>query len=167
MRVTPRRLLRLGAEIVLFIALALLLEWFMTRDAPRGPSPKLVAVLADGRAFDLDSLRGRPALVYFWANWCPVCAAQGPGIDGLLKEYPGITVAMRSGGARDIQAHLAREGFAWPTIVDDDGEIARVWGVSGVPAVYVLDALGGIRFVTRGFSTGYGLRARLWWAEHI
>jgi peroxiredoxin len=162
-RFSPRWWLRLAAEVLLFLAAVLALEWFMTRDAVRGPSPPLTALQTDGRPFDLQRLQGRPALVYFWATWCPVCTAQQSAIDGVLGETPGITIAMRSSG--ELDGYLASEALDWPTVDDADGAISARWGVSGVPAVYILDAAGRVRFVTRGYTTGLGLRARLWLAE--
>jgi peroxiredoxin len=159
-----RRLPRLAAEIALFLALVLALEWFMTRDAARGLAPPLSAPMIDGRTFDLTTLRGRPALVYFWATWCPICGAQASALDDVLADTPGVTVAMRSGEAPALRAYLEKEGHGWPAIADTDGSIAREWRVSGVPAVYVLDARGRIRFVTRGYTTALGLRIRLWWS---
>lgn len=162
---TPRRLTRFAAELLLFLLLLLALEWFLTRDAARGPAPPIEARLIDGRPFSLAQLRGQPALVYFWGSWCPVCAAQQGTLDGLVQDYPAVTVAMQSGSEAEVAAYLREQGLAWPTINDPQGDIARAFGVRGVPAVFVLDAAGNIRFVTRGYTTGPGLRLRLWWVR--
>ncbi len=135
----------------------------MTRHAARGPAPNLAAMQTDGRGVDVRSLQGRPALVYFWATWCPVCTAQQSAIDGVLADTPAITVAMRSGSA-GIRDYLFKESLNWPVVDDADGAISARWGVTGVPAVFILDTDGRIRFVTRGYTTGFGLRARLWLA---
>jgi hypothetical protein len=37
--------------------------------------------------------------------------------------------------------------------------------VKGVPLHLVVDGAGRIRFVETGYTTPWGLRARLWWAE--
>lgn len=163
-RPTSRRLVRLAGELVLFMIILLAMEWFLTRDAARGQAPPLQGMRVDGRPFDLRELQGRPALVYFWATWCPVCGAVKGAMDGLLASGPGVTVAMRSGEIPAMKAYLARERIAWPVINDPEGAIARQWGVTGVPAVFVLDAQGRVAFVTRGYTTQAGLRARLWLA---
>ena len=49
-------------------------------------------------------------------------------------------------------------------INDPTGEIAADWGVMGVPASFVVDGSANIRFVTSGYTTGPGLRLRLWLA---
>jgi peroxiredoxin len=161
---TPRRLLRFGGELVLLLALLLAVEAFLTRDAARGPAPALTATLSDGRTFDLAQLRGAPALVYFWGSWCPVCRAEQGTMDALVRDVPLLTVALQSGTSPEVNHYLAQHGLHWPTVADEQGDIARQWGVSGVPAMFVLDGAGEIRFVTRGYTTGWGLRLRLWWA---
>lgn len=163
-RFSPRWWLRLAAEVLVFLVVLLAMERFMTRHAARGPAPALSAVQIDGRSIDVRSLQGRPALVYFWATWCPVCTAQQSAIDNILGDIPSITVAMRSGGSTEIRGHQAKSGLNWPVIDDADGAISASWGVSGVPAAFILDADGHIRFVTRGYTTALGLRTRLWLA---
>ncbi|MEW6648250.1 MAG: protein disulfide oxidoreductase [Pseudomonadota bacterium] len=160
----PRRLLRLGGELLLLLILLLGVEAYLTRDAARGPAPALAATLSDGRAFELAQLRGAPALVYFWGTWCPVCRAEQGTIDALAQDVPLLTVAMQSGTAPEVNQYLTQHGLRWATVADEQGDIARQWGVSGVPAMFVVDGQGEIRFVTRGYTTGWGLRLRLWWA---
>ena len=37
------------------------------------PSPALVTQQLDGHAFDLAALKGKVAIVHFWATWCAPC----------------------------------------------------------------------------------------------
>jgi alkyl hydroperoxide reductase subunit AhpC len=61
---------------------------------------------------------------------------------------------------------MERKGISnWVTIVDNDGELARQYGVIGVPTSYILDSEGSIRFSEVGMSSAWGLRFRLWLAE--
>ena len=52
-----------------------------------------------------------------------------------------------------------------PVLMDEDGEIARGWGVNGVPASFIVDTDGNIRHAGMGYATEMGLRLRLWLAE--
>jgi peroxiredoxin len=163
-RLTPRRLARLAGELLLAGLALLALEWLLTRDAVRGPAPAIAATLSNGTPFSLAALQGRPGLVYFWAEWCPVCAASQGAVSAVLADHPGVTVALRSGPPAEVQAYLDRHRLPWPTVADEAGAVAGLYGVRGVPAAFVLDPRGNIRFVTRGYTTGLGLRARLWLA---
>lgn len=162
---TPRRLALLAGELLLILVLMLGLEWYLTRDAARGPAPPIETALLDGSHLDLADYRGQPVLVYFWATWCPVCSVQQGSIDALADNYPVVTVAMQSGNEVEVGEYLADEGLAWPTVADEHGQLARRWGVVGVPAAFVIDSRGEIDFVTRGYTTGIGLRLRLWLAS--
>jgi peroxiredoxin len=76
-----------------------------------------------------------------------------------------ITVALQSGSPEEFRDFLRKSGHDFPVIADPEGQIARRWGVQGVPATFVLDAAGRIRFASVGVSTGPGLRLRLWSAS--
>jgi len=159
---------RWALEIAIFIGLFLAIQAWMARDVPAGPAPDFAALAADGQPLSLAEWRaahpGRAVGVYFWADWCPICTAQEGTIDAVQADHPVLSVAMQSGDAAAVAAVLAGRGLDWPTAIDADGRIAQAYGLRGVPAFVVVDAAGAIRSVSLGYSTGWGLRARLWWA---
>lgn len=164
----PPRWRRWAVEIGIFVAVFFAIQAWMARDVPAGPAPDFATVAADGRALSLAEWRaahpGRAVGVYFWAEWCPICTAQQGTIDGVQADYPVLTVAMQSGDAPAVSDVLAGRGLAWTTAIDADGRIAQAYGLRGVPGFVVLDPAGAIRSVSLGYTTGWGLRARLWWA---
>jgi len=162
---TRRRVLRYAVELVVVLVIILGVRAWQQQGVVSGPAPALAGVLLDGKKqFSLAALNGQPVLVHFWATWCPVCRAEQGSIEALAKEYPTITVAMQSGDAGAVAAHLNKEALSFPVINDPDGTIAAQWGVRAVPASFVVDGAGRIRFVEVGYTTGIGLRLRLWWA---
>ena len=163
---TRRRVLRYAVELVVVLAIILAVRAWQQQDVVSGSAPALAGMLLDGKKhFSLTALNGQPVLVHFWATWCPVCRAEQDSIEALAKEYPTITVAMQSGGAEVVAAHLNKEALSFPVLNDPDGTIAAQWGVRAVPASFVVDGAGRIRFVEVGYTTGIGLRARLWLAR--
>jgi hypothetical protein len=46
-------------------------------------------------------------------------------------------------------------------VLDEDGAVARRWGVKAYPTTFYLDAAGVIRHVEVGYTTTLGMRARL------
>ena len=158
-----RRLLGWGLEILLLICVIFLLHLWQTRDTATGQAPPLTGQTLTGEMFDLTNLQGRSVLVHFWATWCPVCRLESGTIDSLAGDYPLITIAMQSGSEAVIRQYLAENELSFPVISDPDGRLASHWGVRGVPATFIIDAQGNIRFVEVGYTTGPGLRARLWW----
>ncbi len=155
-------------EIGIFVAIFFAIQAWMARDVPAGAAPDFATIAADGRPLSLAEWRaahpGEAVGVYFWADWCPICTAQQGTIDGVQADYPVLTVAMQSGGAPAVEKVLAERGLAWATAIDAEGRIAQTYGLRGVPAFVIVDPAGQIRSVSLGYTTGWGLRARLWWA---
>lgn len=156
----PKLLLELAVLLVFVVAL----EAFLTRDAVSGKAPAFEGVTISGEPFALASLEGSPAVVHFWATWCPVCNLEQGMIDSLASDYPVITVAMQSGEAQEVLAYLQEQGVDYPVVNDPQGQLSSRYGVTGVPASFVLDGKGEVRFVTRGYTSGPGMRLRLWLA---
>jgi len=145
--------------------------WWQARTLVSGLAPQLQGTMIDGHPVDESvspgAADGRPALVHFWAIWCPVCRFEQGAIAAIAADHPVITVATQSGDAEDLRAYLKTEGIHLPVLPDPDGTIASAWGVSGVPASFVVDGTGRIRFATAGLTSETGLRLRLWAAERL
>jgi thiol-disulfide isomerase/thioredoxin len=159
-----KRVPKLLLELAVFGILLLALEAWLTRDAVSGKAPLFVAETVQGKSFDLRSLQGKPAVVHFWATWCAVCKLEQGTVDGIASDYPFISIAMQSGKPDEIIAYLKEQEVDYPVVSDPEGLLSRRYGVSGVPATFVLDGNGEVRFVTRGYTSSLGLRMRLWLA---
>ena len=151
--------------VVVLILFAGIRAWQL-KDAASGPAPMIDAELMTGQAVNLADYRGKPVLVHFWATWCPVCKYENEGIDAIAEDYQVITVASWSEDRSAVQVFMREHSLSMPVIVDEDGEWARLYGVSGVPTSFIIDDQGTIRFRERGFTTETGLRLRLWWLEN-
>jgi thiol-disulfide isomerase/thioredoxin len=157
---------RVTLEILVFLLLYLALRTWMQRDLPAGPAPVLQGVTLTGQALDLATLgQGRPVLVHFWATWCPICKLEQGAINALSADYPVITIATQSGDAQAVQAFLQEQQLHFPVLMDEDGALLQRFGLHGVPATFVIDPHGKIAFREVGYTTGWGLRARLWLAR--
>jgi len=100
----------------------------------------------DGSSFDGETLAGRPAVVWFWAPWCPTCRAQAPGISRLAAQYDGQVSVVGVGGLADAgDIRDFAELVVGPThLIDEDGEVWRHFGVTAQSTYLVLDADGGV-----------------------
>ena len=157
---------RRSLEIVSIVLLFFAIHAYQTRHAPTGFAPDIHGQLLDGTEISLEELRGQPVLVQFWATWCPVCELEQTSIDALADDYQVVSVAMDSALPEQIRRYMKDKQVDYPVIHDPDSRIAREYAVTGVPSSFVLDADGRIRFVEVGYTTGPGLRLRLWWAGH-
>ncbi|MCB1736812.1 MAG: protein disulfide oxidoreductase [Gammaproteobacteria bacterium] len=153
-------------EAILIVAILFAVNWWQTRNAARGPVPSLESVTLNGEAFNIEQFRGRPAIIHFWASWCPICRTEQDAIDAVAEDHPVMTVALQSGDEPTVQGYLDDNKLKFQVLNDRKGEIANRFGVTGVPTSFVIDSHGEIRFVERGYTTNWGLRLRLWLAEN-
>jgi peroxiredoxin len=75
-----------------------------------------------------------------------------------------ITIAMQSGKPEEVARYLREQAIAFPVLNDADGSVSASWGVHAVPASFIIAPDGQIQFVEVGYTTGVGLRLRLWLA---
>jgi thiol-disulfide isomerase/thioredoxin len=121
-----------------------------------------VATLTGG-TFDGRSLAGKPALLWFWAPWCPTCVMQAPQVGRAARDHHGkITVVGVAG--LDTTAAM-REFVALPQVdhvvhlLDEQGVVWKRFGVTAQSTYVLLDASGQV--VHRGSLDGDELNRRL------
>ena len=162
---TRRRAIRLIAEILIFVLIYLGVRAWMQRDMAEGTPPAIQAIDVSGQNVSLSDFHGQPLLLHFWASWCRICRFEQGAVNAVSDDWPVLTIAMQSGDARQVRAFMEERQIAWQTIVDESGNLANEYGVAGVPANFILDADGNIRFHESGYTTSAGLRLRLWLAR--
>lgn len=152
-------------NILLFAVLIAGIRIWQQRDMPDGHAPALQGLTLAGQPYELPAHPGKPMLVHFWGTWCTVCRSEQGSIDALRRDNSDmITVAVQSGTRDAVSRYLREQGVDFPVVNDADGTSAKAWGVHGVPASFILDANGKVRFVEVGYTTETGLRLRLWLA---
>lgn len=154
-------------EALVLIAVLFGVHLYQTRDTVSGPAPALAGAGLNGEALSLDALRGRTVLVQFWATWCPVCRMQEGSIQAISEDWPVLSVALEATPVEALRAYMQREGLNFPVLRDTDGALAARYGVRGTPTAFIVDPAGRIRFTEVGYTTGWGLRLRLWWAANV
>ncbi len=166
----PKRWKRWTLEALILVVIIGAITTWQNSGLAEGAAPPLAGLRTDGSHVTLGAGKtaagGQTAqLVVFWATWCSVCKAEAGNIESIAKDWPVISVAMQSGDHKEIAEYLAERDLKVPALADDDSDIADVWRVRAVPAHFVVDAAGNIRFRVVGYTTRWGLRARLWWAD--
>jgi thiol-disulfide isomerase/thioredoxin len=119
-----------------------------------GATPPLVLKDAAGMAHDLAQYRGKVVLVNFWATWCEPCRAEMPSMQRLRERLAGRPFAVLAVNYMEsdekVSAFLASERIELTAPMDKDGASAKRWKVKILPASFVVDARGRIRYSLTG-----------------
>jgi thiol-disulfide isomerase/thioredoxin len=109
--------------------------------------PSLRLKSTDGKMVSLDSFRGKPVLIDFWATWCGPCIQALPNVAKIYQEAANKGLVLLSidqdEEAKTATDFLAKKGYTWPDF-HDDGDIEKLMGSSGIPRVVLVDAQGKI-----------------------
>ena len=122
--------------------------------APAAPQFDLVTLA--GEAYSKESLKGRPALLVFWAPWCPVCRKELPILGRFYEQEKPAQLQVISIGFADkrgnVEAYVKAhpETFVFPTAFDEDNWISQAFKVTATPTFVLLDSQGNIQLVHRG-----------------
>jgi thiol-disulfide isomerase/thioredoxin len=113
----------------------------------------------DGETFDGQSLEGKPAVVWFWAPWCPTCRAQSGTVSQLAEKYDGKVAVVGVGGL-DSQESIDEVAAQIPHVthlVDTEGEVWQHFRVTAQSTYEVIDADG--KIVAEGYLDDHELVA--------
>lgn len=115
------------------------------------PVPAIRETALDGTAVDLAAYRGKVVLLEFWATWCGPCVRKIPELKSLYQEWhdQGLEIVGISldEDREALTSFVAKNGLAWPQLYTGkrkDNELARQFGVSGVPSLWLIDQQGRI-----------------------
>ncbi len=148
---------------LVFATVVFAAQFLRTSDLVTGKPPMITQSTLGG--IHAESIIGKgPAIVYFWAEWCGVCAMMQHAVSAVSTDYPLLTVALRSGTDSAVGHYLQKKQLAWSVINDAHGNIAQSYGVKAVPALFFINADGNIVFTSVGYTSEWGLRLRLWLA---
>ncbi len=122
------------------------------RGRPAAPAIDLKTL--DGAAWSLAALRGKVAIVNFWATWCEPCRDEMPSLLRLREQFAGAPLEVVAINYLDdeqkIREFLKVMPLAMTIVRDGDGKAAGAWRARALPSSYVVDDKGIVRYSVFG-----------------
>lgn len=116
--------------------------------APAGDAADLnfTATTLEGTEFSGTELAGKPAVLWFWAPWCPTCRAQAPAVSDLATQYDGEVTVVGVGGAAvasEIE-EMAKDVNGPIQLIDEPGVVWQHFAITAQSTYLIIDADGSI-----------------------
>lgn len=111
----------------------------------------------DGKAISLESFRGKPLVLNFFASWCDPCREEMPLINEIAAgtdkgSYSVLGIAVED--SRTAVTEYAKEAkLLFPIALDLNSRVKRAYRIFGPPATFFVDSQGIIRDVVLGPMT--------------
>ena len=134
------------------------------------PSADFTLMDVDGRQVSLSELRGKVVVLDFWATWCVPCKRSFPAMQMAVNRYkndPNVKFLFIHTWERgpidpavDAKKYISDSRYTFEVLVDRKNpetginKVVTDYKVSGIPAKFVIDGKGNIRFKLSGFSEG-------------
>ena len=116
-------------------------------------SATFTAATLGGGTFDSTTLAGRPAVLWFWAPWCPTCAGQARTVRALADRYRGkVTVLGVAGMDKPAEMDHFVDIFrltGMTHLADEEGVVWKRFGIAEQSLYVLLDAAGQVLYQGR------------------
>jgi peroxiredoxin/TolA-binding protein len=107
----------------------------------------------DGKKLSPEQYRGKVLLLDFWATWCAPCRQEMPNVIEVYDKYneKGFEIVGISldRSRADFDRYVEKNEMNWPQFFDGkfwQNEVATLYGVKSIPATYLIDKKGKIRY---------------------
>lgn len=112
----------------------------------------------EGKPFRFDPSSGKIHVLYFWADWCPRCEDDFRLMDKLHRKWekqsrgPRLLAIDVGQTEEHVRNFINRLKTSFPIYMDNDGKVARSFGVKGLPTYFITDRKGIVCHIILGWA---------------
>ena len=121
-------------------------------------APDFVLKSTAGENLRLSEYRGEVVMLSFWATWCGDCRAQLEQLGDMRTRYQDAGVELLAvsldQSPKQAQQVATSLGMSYPVLHDAGGGVGRLYDVSKVPVMVLIDRGGVVREVFEGYRRG-------------
>jgi thiol-disulfide isomerase/thioredoxin len=90
------------------------------------PSVNLERTIPAARNLSLDSLKGKPTVIEFWATWCGYCIQEIPHLNALAKKFGDVRfLSITDEQPSTVEPFLAKRPVSGDIGIDRNGSTFR------------------------------------------
>ena len=110
-----------------------------------------------GKTVRLADFRGQKAVfINFWATWCAPCRLEMPTMEKAYGKYKGkgleiLAVSVDAGPKSAVKNFMDELKLTFPALLDPKMEVLHLYRLSAIPASFLIDKQGIIRFKELGY----------------
>lgn len=99
-----------------------------------------------GGQVSLESLRGKPVFMNYWASWCIPCRAEAPDLVNTWRRYRDTDLQMIGINTQDLQSDakefVSHYGLDYVNLRDSSGAVSTFYGVRAYPESFFISSEG-------------------------
>lgn len=131
------------------------------------PAPLFTLTDVNGKKVSLEQFRGKTVILDFWATWCGPCKRSFPAMQIAQEKYkndPNVkflfihTWERDSNATAEAKKYVQDNHYNFEVLMDlkdaetKENKVVSSYGVTGIPAKFIIDPMGNIRYHLTGFD---------------
>ncbi|GAA0364299.1 thiol-disulfide oxidoreductase ResA [Bacillus horti] len=145
-----RTLIRFSVLLVIFIAVGGAFYTGLSNSNSsvgiNDKAPDFTLESTEGEQLKLSDYKGKPVFINFWATWCGPCKDEMPYMEAAYQNQDDFEILAVNIAQSQLEAtsFANRFGLSFPIVLDRNRQVTNLYGVSGLPASFFIDAEGTI-----------------------